>query len=88
VSHLGSSVESLVIDRVRTGSVLAFITGPPDVANERSALEARRRNQRIRHGPSAFSIPLGAVLEMRVGINNQGKRPVGYSHMEPTHPGW
>jgi hypothetical protein len=71
VSHLGGGVESVVIDRIRTRRVLAFITGPPDVANRRSALEARRRNHGIRHDPGAFSIPLGAVLEMRISMENQ-----------------
>jgi len=87
VSNLGSSVESVVIDRIRTGRVLALVVGPPDVVNERSVLEARRGNYSIRHGPGAFSIPLGAVLEVRISTKKQRKgdplathiwnRPVG-----------
>lgn len=88
VSHLGGSVESVVIDRVRTGRVRAFITGLPDVVHHRSALEARRRNYSIRHNPDTFSIPLGAVLEIRMSNKNRGKNPFGYSHMEQTRPGW
>jgi len=88
VSHLGRGVEIVVIDRVRTGRVLAFVTGPPNIANERSALEAWRGNYRICRNPDAFNKPLGAVLEMRVSIKNQGRRPIGSSHMEPTRPDW
>lgn len=76
VSNLGSSVESVVIDRIRTGRVLALIAGPSDVASERSVLEARRGNYSIRHGPGALSVPLGAVLEMRVSMKNQRKGPI------------
>jgi len=73
VSNLGSSVETVVIDRIRTGRVLALITGPPDAANERSVLEARRGDYSICHGPGAFSVPLGAVLGMRISMKNQRK---------------
>ena len=62
VSHLGGTVESVVIDRVRTGRVLVFVTRPPDVADERSVSKARGRDYSIRHHPSAFVVPLGAVL--------------------------
>jgi len=62
VSHLGSSVECVVIDRIGIGRVLAFVTGSPDVTDERSALEGRRRNYRIRHNPGALNVPLRAVI--------------------------
>ena len=88
VPNLGSSVESVVIDRIRTGRVLIFITGPPDVANKRSALKAWRGNYSIRHHPGAFSIPLCPVLEMRMSMESQGKSPFGYSRMEQTRPSW
>ena len=87
VSHLGRGVEVVVIDRVRTGRVLGFITTPPEISDERSALEARRGNHRVRHGPGAFSIPLGAVLEMRIRTKHRWKEPVDNSHVEPIHPG-
>ena len=73
MSNLGGGVESVVIDRIRTGRVLAFITGPPDVVNERIALEARRGKYSIRHDAGAFSIPLGAILEVRISTKNQGR---------------
>jgi len=88
VSNLGSSVETVAIDRIRTGRVLAFITGPPNVANERSAFETRGGNYSIRHVPGAFSVPLGTVLRTRISMKSQGKNPFGYSHMESTLPGW
>jgi hypothetical protein len=69
MSHLGWSVEGLVIHRIRTGRVLAFITGPPNVANERSVLERRRRNYGIRDNPGALAVPLGAVLKCQFSIN-------------------
>lgn len=88
VSNLGSSVETVVIDRIRTGRVLAFITGPPNVADERSAFETRGGNYSIRHVPGAFSVPLCAILRTRISMKSQGKSPFDYSHMEPTLPGW
>ena len=82
VSHLGSTIESVVIDRVRTGRVLVFVTRPPDVADERSVSEARGRDYSIRHHPSALVVPLGTVLTIRISIKNQ-QGHICYSHTGP-----
>ena len=76
MSHLGRSVEVVVIDRIRTGRVLGFITRPPKVSDERSALEARRGNHRVRRDPGAFGVPLGAVLDIESASSTEGEDPL------------
>lgn len=70
VSHLGSAIESVVVDRVRPGRVLVFITRPLDVADDRSASEARGRDYSVRHRPTAFAVPLSAVLTVRISVKS------------------
>ena len=87
MSHLGRGVEVVVIDRIRAGRVLAFVTSPPEISNERSALEVWRGNNSVRCDPGAFGVPLGPVLERKISIGHEGERTIGFSHVEPIRLG-
>jgi hypothetical protein len=89
MSRLGRSVERVVIHRVRAGRESTFITGPPDVANQRSAPECRRRDHRIRVNPGALGVPLGAVIWSRpFRIRRQSRGQLAGQQISDRFCGW